>query len=227
MARPWLALLGGVAAVAILIRLIAPSLTKSDIPVVDVSPEKLKAKYEAESIGLCPWRSPETDMKAFFPQATAHKEETLLLSGFRLEIGRRLGRTPSAEENAMQIHRLYAAEKQVGTVIARRVRGESGVLELVVATDETGKIVAAKIQRQREPEEIASALRSASFLGAFRGKTADSDWSLDKSFPAVPKAAQPSASALLDGAHTALVLQDVGLHLGAGSRSHSHPSVRL
>jgi hypothetical protein len=94
--------------------------------------------------------------------------------------------------------------------VTRRVRGESGVIELVLAVGTDGKVVGARLQRQREPEEVVKALRSDAFIGAFPGKTARSDWQLGKEFAPVPEAARTSAAALLDGARTALILLDIG-----------------
>jgi hypothetical protein len=105
--------------------------------------------------------------------------------------------------------------------VTRRVRGESGVIELVLAVDDAGNVLGAKLQRLREPDDVARQLQSDAFLGAFRGKTARSDWQLGKAFPSVSAAARSSAAALLDGTHTVLVLLDVGSRLA--SSGHSHP----
>jgi len=86
----------------------------------------------------------------------------------------------------------------------------SGVIELVLAVGADGKVLGANIQRLREPDEVANSLRSPAFLGAFRGKTARSDWQFSKDFTPVSEAARPSATALLDGARTALILLDTG-----------------
>src|SRR5258708_1895596 len=104
----------------------------ADLPLVDASADRLTAKYEA-SAGLCPWRDPDGDLKQFFPTATGHQEETLVLSRERQALGRRLGRTPTGEENALQIHRISQGTTPLGVIVARRVHGESGLIELVLA----------------------------------------------------------------------------------------------
>src|SRR5215831_18917005 len=47
---------------------------------------------------LCPWRQPNEDLKSLFPQATGYEVETRILSGFRTQLGRQLGRTPTGDE---------------------------------------------------------------------------------------------------------------------------------
>jgi hypothetical protein len=180
-----------------------------EVPLVDIARDA-PASQNDTAAGLCPWRSPEADRKAFFPASTGSQNETLVLSRQRLEIARRLGRPATGEDIALQIHRILRGERPVGAVVTRRVRGESGVIELVLAVGTDGRVVGAKLQRQREPEEVVRALRSDAFLGAFPGKTASSDWQLGKGFGPVPEAARTSAAALLDGARTALILLDMG-----------------
>ena len=55
-----------------------------------------------EAMPLCPWRQPEVDLKVFFPDATGYRAETRILSGLRLELAERLGRTPTGDENALR-----------------------------------------------------------------------------------------------------------------------------
>src|SRR5438045_8614756 len=67
-----------------------------------------------EAAPLCPWREPESDLKAFFPQATRYSVEPRILSGVRLELQQRLGRFPTGDENRSE-------ERRVGK--GRRTRG--------------------------------------------------------------------------------------------------------
>jgi hypothetical protein len=194
--------------------------SEQDVPLVDVAQDTPAPKNDT-AVGLCPWRNPDADRKAFFPDSTGCREETLVLSRQRLEIERRLGRPATGEDNALQIHRILRGETPVGAVVTRRVRGESGVIELVLAVGTDGKIVGAKLQRQREPDEVAQALRADAFLGAFPGKTARSEWRLGKEFAPVPEAARTSAAALLDGARTALILLDTGGQTVSAPHVHS------
>ncbi len=178
------------------------------IPQMDV-PTVVKVHTE-ESAGLCPWRDPEADRRRFFPESTSTRDETLILSHEHAAIQKKLGRSPSGEDNAIQIHRMYLREKPLGVVITRRIRGESGVIELVLAVNSNGEILGARLQRLREPIETSAFLNSAQFIGAFRGKTVDSSWVPGKEHSNIPASALTSASAILDGAHTALVLLEVG-----------------
>jgi hypothetical protein len=188
-----------------------------DLPVVPLS--ESRTRNEAEE-GLCPWRNPDADLKQFFPTATVNQEESLILSRYRQEIAKRLGRVPTGEENLMRIYRIQQGKKTLGTILPRRIRGESGVIELVLAVDTEGIVLGAKLQRLREPDDVAKTLRAPTFLGAFHGKTARSEWKLGKDFAPVSEAAHPSARALLDGARTALILLDTGDK--AARQTHKH-----
>lgn len=161
---------------------------------------------EQPSMGLCPWRDPQHDRALFFPTATETREETLILSGKRPEVAKQLGRPGTGEENALKVYRILHQDQFLGSIVARRVRGESGVIELLLAVRTNGEIVGAKIQRLREPDAVATALQSSSWLGAFTGKTRASAWRLGADIPDVPPAARTSAAAVLDAAHTLLVL---------------------
>lgn len=198
----------------------------SDIPLLDATPEAVAKRFaefetnaDANDAGLCPWRDPERDLKQFFPHATGYRDEMLILSRNRGELEKRLGRAPTGEETAFKLHRILEGERPVGTILTRRMRGESGVLELVLAVDNNRRVVGAKVQRLREPDDVASALRSPSWLRAWHGKTAQDTWQSGKDVPSVPAIAEPSARALLEGAHTALLLLDVGVNAAATPKS--------
>lgn len=202
-----------------------------------------------EESGLCPWRQPEADRQRFFPEYPAAsivwRDSTLILTHDRPLLARLLGREPTAQENALQIHRLRApsliapgsdsqtatqnlnqasnskqafkesGERTAGIVITRCIPGESGLIELVLALDvdaegKASKVRGARLQRLREPDEVAQSLQSARFLGAFRGKDSRSLWELGKDIPEVPEAAKPSARAILEGTRAALILLSVG-----------------
>jgi hypothetical protein len=102
------------------------------------------------------------------------------------------------------------------------VRGESGVIELVLAVGADGRVAGARLQRLREPDAVAAALQSTAWLGAFRGKTADSAWWLGQEFPAVPAEARSSAEAVLDGAHSILVMLAIGHPAQLTDLQHTH-----
>ncbi len=162
--------------------------------------------HEQASVGLCPWRNPDRDRHAFFPTATGVREENLILSGRRPETARKLGRPSTGEENALKVYRILHHDRVLGTVAARRVRGESGVIELLLAVGADGRIAGARLQRLREPDDVTRSLQSSAWLGAFAGKKEDSSWRLGAEIPDVIPAARSSAAAILDAAHTLLVL---------------------
>jgi hypothetical protein len=171
--------------------------------------------HEVPSVGLCPWRDPEQDRSRYFPTATAVREETLILSGKRLEVAKRLGRAATGEENAFKVYRILYRERLLGSIVARRVRGESGVIELLLAVGADGRIAGAKLQRLREPPAVANSLQSAAWLGAFIGKNSASAWQLGSEIPQVIPAARSSAMAILDAAHVLLVQLAVADESGA------------
>jgi len=181
-----------------------------EVATIDVAPPS--ETHQTESAGLCPWREPDADLRAFFPGATGTRDETLVLSRQSLEIGKRLGHPATGEDRALQIHRVLEGDRERGVVVARRIRGDAGAMELVLAIDETGKVIGARLQRQREPDAVARALRSPAVLAALKGKTADSDFTPGAD---VPTAARADAQALFDGARAALILLDL-------SKSTSH-----
>jgi len=176
--------------------------------------------HEHPSVGLCPWREPESDRRHFFPASTDVREETLILSGKRTEVARQLGRSATGEENVLKVYRILNHDQVLGSVVARRVRGESGVIELLLAVGTDGRIVGAKLQRLREPEDVAHVLQSASWLGAFTGKDRTSAWQLGGDIPEVPPAARTSAAAVLDAARTLIIL------LGVADSSGTHGTAR-
>jgi len=203
-----LALLGLSIGAAALYVALARSSEPADIQVAHAGAGDL-ALHEHPSVGLCPWREPERDRRQFFPTSTDVREDTLILSGKRTEVARQLGRPATGEENALKVYRILNQEQLLGSFVARRVRGESGVIELLLAVGTDGRIVGAKLQRLREPEDVAHVLQSASWLGAFTGKDRTSSWQLGGDIPDVPPAAKTSAAAVLDAARTLLILLGV------------------
>ena len=184
----------------------------SGLPTVDFSNEDLKRKYEAPS-GLCPWRNPDADTKRFFPKANVHREVFMTMSRHALTLQKRFGRSLSAEDTGVPVHVLLQGDRLLGFVIPRRLKGENGAVEIALALEPSGKVLGWNLQRLREPDAVAQALRSAAFSGRVAGKTVKEAWTLGKDFPNLPAEAQKTGQAILDGAKSALVLYEVG---GAG-----------
>jgi hypothetical protein len=161
------------------------------------------------------WREPDADIARFFPGANAHREETRILSAQRLELIRRLGREPTAEEHLPVIHRITRDGKPLGVVMVRRVKGEAGSIEVVIAVDPERRVKGVRLQRQREPKEAAAVLTSAEWLKRFEGKRPG-----DTIPDAAPAAAKASAQELVRGVRDALVVLDLAERKGVTAAHH-------
>jgi hypothetical protein len=153
-----------------------------------------------------PWREPAADIRRFFPGANGHREEVRILSGERLELIRRLGRPPTPEEHLATMHRVLSDRGVVGTVQVRRVRGSGGAIEVVVAVAPGGTVRGVRLQRHREPEQVAAVLESPAWLSAFAGRTAESEWSVEKGPLAVLGAARQPAREIAEAVRSALIV---------------------
>ena len=98
----------------------------------------------------------------------------------------------------------------MGGVLTRRVKGEFGAIEIVLAVKNDGRLAGVKLQRIREPESVAKAFSEA-WLRSFRGKSSESNWRLGQDVPAVSDAAKVSALAILEGVRSQLILLAVAL----------------
>ena len=172
---------------------------------IDSSLPVVPARRLLEAAPMCPWRQPVADMAAFFPGATNYRTETLILTSHFREFKTLLGRLPTPDENPLYVHRVFANSRQIGSVVTRRVKGEYGAMEIVLAIKD-GEVTGLRIQRMREPAHIARAL-GAAWLQSFVGKTMNSDWNIGVHIPAL---AQTSARAIVEGARNSLILHEVG-----------------
>ena len=192
------------------------------------SPSELQVESKVsppEPMPLCPWREPEADMQALFPAATRYEAETRILSGLRLELQARLGRIPSGDENALHLFRIYRDQILLGTVVTRRVKGDFGAIELVLALGTDQQVRGWRVQRSREPATIIEALSDPAWQRSFEGKGADSLWQLGHDIPMVTSAALGSAAAVVDGTRSALILVEAANHAPSpkdAATSHAH-----
>jgi hypothetical protein len=157
-------------------------------------------------VGLVPWRDPASDLAAFFPGARGYRAETRILSHLRLSLAQHLGHPPTGDDLLLRYYRVLRGSRPVGSILVRRVKGEYGAIELVLAVTPAARVRGVRLQRQREPAPIAAALQGPAWRAAFAGKTADSRWRVGEDLPPVPPAARASAQAIADGARTALIL---------------------
>ncbi len=175
--------------------------------VIDSSNSGHFESKEQEASGLCPWRNQAADMQRFFPGSTSATETSLVVSSQRLAVKKKLGRETTGDESALRAYKVLNGTRCVGVVVARRVKGQYGLIELVVAIDtSSNKILGAYVQRIREPEPASSALQNSSWLKEFVGKDMDSDWKAVGNSPALPASARVSAEAITDATRTVLVL---------------------
>ncbi len=212
--KSWLWIAGAALLLAVGANWAVPRFTaQPDVPLLDAPTNVPETHGERETAaGLCPWRNPNADLKQFFPTATGYRDENYALTRYRQEIGQLLGRAPTGAENILRVHRVLRGTQPLGVIVTQQVRGESGVIELVLAIDREGQVVGAKLQRLREPDEVADVLRSPRWLGAFRGETSRSAWRSGQDIPAVPASARVSADAILAGARSVLIRLDVGVN---------------
>lgn len=181
-----------------------------DIPLVDASAKQLAEHYDAPA-GICPWRDADTEMKVYFPQATAHREQLVPLSIQKQEIEKRLGRRLTGEETGLPLHIVLHDTVPLGCVVAKRVRGTSGVIEIVLALETNGVLKNWKVQRLREPEKAATFLRSRGFSQIFWGRSGVEESLLFTLPRDMPSEAQASAKAIADTIRTVLILYAVAL----------------
>ena len=175
-----------------------------------------------QSEPLCPWREPQEDLKFLFPQATGFQVQTFILSGLRTELSSQLGRPPTGDENALHVYRVYARSTPQGAILTRRVKGNYGAIELVLGVNTNGQVQGLRIQRQREPDNIASAINDPAWLASFAGKTAGSSWALGKDLPDVAVEARASAEAIVQGTRSLLILLAVAAKTDVSSTTHHH-----
>jgi hypothetical protein len=159
---------------------------------------------------LCPWREPERDMKALFPGSTDYRTELFTLSQYRIEILRRLGPRSRIESHSLHVFRVFNGTNAVGAVMVRRFSAPHGAMEVVIGCDPDGRIAGVRIQRQREPVEIAGPITSPSWLATFVGKTADSPLQLGKDIAEVPPSARETATSLVAAVRARLIEFAVG-----------------
>ena len=158
-----------------------------------------------ESAPLCPWREPEMDLKTFFPEGASYITETHVLSGLRVELAKHLGRPAEPEENTLTLHRVFARSEKIGFVLTRRVKGEHGSIELVLALNPRGEVQGVRLQRLREPEAIAAHLQRTAWLARFRDRAHDHGWDSDD-VGTLPEESRASAQAIREGVRSLLVL---------------------
>src|SRR5262249_46527316 len=119
----------------------------------------------------------------------------------------------------LRLHRVYEDQQPLGKIMTRRVKGEFGAIEIVLAAGEDGRVRGVRLQRLREPESIGAALRNKEWLSSFQGRSAESDWRLGTGIPDPRPEARASAQAMIEGVRSLLILLDIA---GASNLKHVH-----
>ncbi|HET6385635.1 MAG TPA: hypothetical protein VFJ58_19765 [Armatimonadota bacterium] len=173
-----------------------------------------KIKTPRENAPMCPWRDPRGDLRRYYPGATGYTTEIWILSGQRLNLAQRLGRQPTAEENRLYLYRVYAGARPLGTVTSRRVKGEFGGIEVVVAVDALGRTLGIRVQRSRERPETESLFNSSAWLQLFRGRNASDPAVTSENLRGVPADTRVSAAAVEDGVRSMLIEMEIASQSG-------------
>ncbi len=171
---------------------------------------------------LCPWRNPEADLPKLFPGASRFYVESRILSGLRPELAQRLGRMPTADENTLQVYRIYGPDRMQGEVVTRRVKGSYGAIEVVIAADENRRFKGLLIQRMREPQAASQALLGADWARWLGGKTAESCWECEGLQASLPSEARVSADAVLAGVRSSIILLATSAQTPNSELTQSH-----
>lgn len=159
----------------------------------------------AEPAQLAPWIDDEKDIETFFPGADNYQTEKHPLSSQQTELAQKLGRSLEPGENLLTFHRVYTKTNPVGAVIVRRVKGEHGALDLVIAISNEEKTKGLKIQRTREPDRVLASLQNPDWLRSMVGRSASSAWGTND-VQELPPEARASAQAIVNGVRSSLIL---------------------
>jgi hypothetical protein len=198
--------------VGLLVAVVVPNLIKApELPITRTGTGPTRTPE------MLAWREPEADIARFFPGANSHREETRILSAQRPELIRVLGREPTAEEHLPVLHRVLRGGSPAGVVMVRRVKGEAGSIEVVIAVDPERRVRGVRLQRQREPKETAAVLTSRQWLERFDGKRPG-----DGIAAVAPHSAKASAEALVRGVREALIVLELAETKGVPVAPEAH-----
>jgi hypothetical protein len=171
---------------------------------------------------MCPWRNPETDLPRLFPEASRFEVQTRVLSGLRAELAKRLGRLPTGDENALRVYCVYKADRLMGELVTRRVKGTFGAIELVIGVDNGGRLKGILVQRLREPQVVVDTLFSLNWVQWLQGIGAEDRWDTDGLLAVLPAEARPSVVAIIEGVRSSMILLSISQHAHYVEPNHSH-----
>jgi hypothetical protein len=126
----------------------------------------------------CSLNDPDRDVKRIFPQSTGYRTEFITIKErggdkLKAEIERKLGDTFDHVYETSDVPYAYytilKGKEVIGRIHGVNQKGLYGGMQLIVATDLEGRIIAFYYQKLSSPE--ASKFRSPSFTDQFKGLT--------------------------------------------------------
>ena len=162
---------------------------------------------------LCVWRNPDADIKEFFGGG-AYRKVVVKVGAKKATIEKLIGTKLDPDENELNFWVVTKNGKRVGTVASHLGKGDYGAIEVIMAIDDPAnapaKLKAVKIQRDREKQRAA--LRSATFLKQFLGKTAASTLQVGQDIkPAHPSAIKGSKVVALSVKKVLVAYEQLGI----------------
>jgi len=173
------------------------------------------------SAALCVWRAPDADIAAVFGSGTYKTVFEDVNKDRQARIEKRLGTALDPDETQFKFFPVFQNKKRVGTVMTHAGKGQFGAIEVVVAVieDDSGaKVKAVRVQRDRE--KAKAALRSAAFLGQFKGMRANDEFRISNdvgSLKSAAKGAEKASQAVASAVRKLLVVYDEYYGNAAGS----------
>lgn len=165
---------------------------------------------------MVPWRDPARDVVVLFPGAATPPTDTpqvISLSRHRREIQEALGPETPLAGNALYVYPVTKNGVAQGVVILRRARGEWGAIEVVVGIKPNEEIAGIRIQRHREPHDVADYLNSPAFINDFPGKKYNHRFRLGFDSPPAPAYARTSAHAVAQAVRAVCIEYHAGTRL--------------
>ena len=149
-------------------------------------------------------------MHLLFVGAKGYKTATIILSAARPKIIKRMDGRGVLDTTALYVYEVTDSKSRLGSVLVQRAAGPHGAIEIVVGIGLDNKITGVKIQRQREPQEIANRFMASNWLHSYIGKDCDADFIPGKDLPDVAAPAKIAASCVATAVRSLLIQFDEG-----------------
>lgn len=168
----------------------------------------------------CTLRDPDRDIRRIFPKATGYKTEFITIqerggAGLATEVEKKLGDKLDDKYETLDVPYAYytvlKGQEPIGRVHGVNQKGKFGAMQLILATDLSGTVVAFYYQKIRSPE--SKRFRKKAFTDLFEGLTlADFMPRLSERAAAIADPSKKSADdfrATLRGLTKNLILLDI------------------